>query len=156
METLRSEITTFNKSLNLNPIGNPHWLTSQEKRRDPNSYNGSIVINFATEEEAKRAIRNRLMIAGTSVKVEALHNTSPRTQCFQCQGYGHLSQFCKKNKICRICAEEHATSHHQCGTCNATGKACRHTEYKCVNCGENHPASDKSCEIRTALFTRKL
>lgn len=156
LETLRDEILTFNKSLNLNLIGNPRWLTSQEKRQNPHQYSGSIVIDFESDTDAKKAIRNRLIMAGISARVEALHNTSPRTQCSECQGYGHLPQFCKKGKACRICAEEHATPQHQCGTCNTIGKACQHTIYKCINCDESHPANDRNCEFEPTLPTRKL
>jgi hypothetical protein len=69
MQLVVDEITTFNQSLK--PIGTPYWLTNQEKRK--NQIAGSVVVAFATEEEAKRAIRNRLYIGGISTKVEKLY-----------------------------------------------------------------------------------
>ena len=62
---IKDEITTFNKGLQ--PIGSPYWLTNSQKRLSQAS--GSIVVAFATEEEANRAIRNRLYIVGISVRV---------------------------------------------------------------------------------------
>ena len=63
MELVVDEIKTFNTGLT--PIGTPYWLTLAENRASQRA--GSIVVAFATAEEAKRAIRHRLYIAGISV-----------------------------------------------------------------------------------------
>ena len=63
MELVIDEIKTFNKGLT--PIGTPYWLTSQEKRANQRA--GSIVVSFATLEEANKAICYRLYIARISV-----------------------------------------------------------------------------------------
>ena len=75
MALVKDEISTFNKGLN--PIGTPYWLTSAEKRLGQRA--GSVAVAFATREEANRAIRNRLYIAGISVRVEQLYSTAPTT-----------------------------------------------------------------------------
>ncbi|KAH6719580.1 hypothetical protein BKA61DRAFT_714226 [Leptodontidium sp. MPI-SDFR-AT-0119] len=62
-QMIRDEINTFNKSLNLNIVGTPYWLTSESKRLGPQKA-ASMIIAFATEEEQTRAIRNRLNIGG--------------------------------------------------------------------------------------------
>ena len=62
------EIQTFNKGLQ--PIGTPYWLTQASKRLNQRA--GSVVVAFASPEEANRAIRHRLYIAGTSVSREAI------------------------------------------------------------------------------------
>ena len=80
MALIIEEIKTFNKDLV--PIGIPYWLTSAEKRL--NQYAGSVVVAFATPEEANRAIQHRLYIAGTSVRVEKLYSTASTTQCQKC------------------------------------------------------------------------
>lgn len=66
-------------------------------------------------------------------------------RCFRCCGYYHFVKDCKKNKICRKCAGNHAT------------KECKSEIRKCVNCEEkiksfkikninsNYSAFDSSC-----------
>ena len=44
----------------------------------------SVAIAFATEEEASRAIKNRLYIADISVQVEKLYSAALITQCQIC------------------------------------------------------------------------
>ena len=65
MALIIKEIKTFNKGLTL--IGTPYWLTSALNRK--NQLAGSIAVSFPTEEQANRAIKNRLYIAGISVLV---------------------------------------------------------------------------------------
>ena len=155
MAVIKDEILTFNKGLDLEPIGEPHWLTSREKRMDPNQLHGSIIISFRKEEDARKAIRNRLQIAGISARVEKLHSTSPLTQCTNCWGFGHLPQYCKRTPTCRICAKEHATQQHHCPTCQSAGKPCQHTTFKCANCGGSHSADSKRCELSPSHATEK-
>ena len=62
MALVVDEIKTFN---GLTPIGTPYWLTPAEKRRDQQAR--SVAVTFATEEEASRAIRQRLYVSGISV-----------------------------------------------------------------------------------------
>jgi hypothetical protein len=85
MALVIEEIVTFNKGLN--PIGTPYWLTSADKRSTQRA--GSIAVAFATEQEANKAIRHRLYIAGISVTVEKLYSAAPTTQC---QPFGELLQ----------------------------------------------------------------
>ena len=147
MALVIDEIRTFNKGLK--PIGTPYWLTSAEKRLTQRG--GSIAVAFATEEEANRAIRNRLYIAGISVRVEKLYSTAPTSQCQKCQGFGHLDNHCKKGPFCRLCGERHATPQHHCNLCHAKGTRCQHLAPKCANCREPHTANTKSCEVLLAI-----
>jgi hypothetical protein len=146
-ELIKTELATFNKSLNLNVVGKPYWLTSEEKRRSGQRA-GSLVIAFATEEEATRARRNRLNIGGNSARVEILHAVLPTTQCSNCCGYGHLQQRCPKSSKCKFCAQNHHTREHSCDTCQTTGMHCTHTQSKCINCGEKHTADSSQCQAR--------
>jgi hypothetical protein len=75
MELVKSEIRTFNT--NYHPIGTLYWLSIAENRAIKRA--GTIVVVFGTEKEAQRAIRNRLFIAGISIRVEKLHSTPPTT-----------------------------------------------------------------------------
>lgn len=148
LETIKDEINIFNKELELKIIGTPYWLTSETKRADPNQYKASVVVTFEKEEQAQRAIRQRLMVAGFSARVEKLYPTAPTTQCTKCCGYGHLHYYCKKDPVCMICAGNHATLQHHCETCQTTGKACSHTKFKCTLCSEEHPSNSKECTLK--------
>ena len=150
MQLIVDEIKTFNKGFT--PIGTPYWLTSASNRQ--NQLAGSVAIAFATEEEAKRAIKNRLYIAGISVRVEKLYTTAPSTQCTKCQGFGHLDSYCKKTPKCALCSEDHATIQHYCTSCKTKGKKCIHLAPNCANCKQAHTATDKCCEVYLAAKTR--
>ena len=95
---------------------------------------GSVAVAFATEEEANRAIRNRLYIAGISARVEKLYSTAPTTQCSRCQGFGHLDSYCKRATTCRLCGDRYATKQHTCTACSTKATRCVHLVPKCTNC----------------------
>ena len=153
MDLMKEEISTFNQTLNLNVKGTPYWLTSKDRRQTQNA--GSVVVAFATEAEANRAISNRLFIAGISVRVEKLLTVSPTFQCSRCQGFGHLEQKCKRPVACRICAKEHHTKEHSCPTCQETQTHCQHCPVKCHNCKGDHAANSRSCSILQGIAKSK-
>lgn len=153
-DLVKQEIKTFNKGLN--PLGNPYWLTSYEKRHSGTIRAGSIVVAFNIESEANRAIRNRLYIAGESLRVEKLLSVAPTSQCGKCQGYGHLSTKCTRQLACSLCAASHHTRDHVCSQCKKKGVRCAHLTPKCTNCKGSHTATDSNCEIRQALFRTSL
>jgi hypothetical protein len=66
LASIREEIETYNSGLK--PTTDPIWLTSQTKRREVEG--ATVLVTFQTEEEAKRAIRHRLFIGGTSCRAE--------------------------------------------------------------------------------------
>ena len=150
MALIVDEIKTFNKGLT--PIGTPYWLTPAEKRHSQRA--GSVVVAFASPEEAKRAIRHRLYIAGISARVEKLYSTAPTTQCSKCQGFGHLDNHCRRMPICKLCGDQHSTQQHVCNTCKAKGTGCAHLVPKCANCTGPHTADYKSCETLLAIKTK--
>ena len=84
-----------------------------------------MAIAFATEEEANRAIRERLYIAGISVRVEKLYNTAPTTQWQKCQGFGHLDNYYRKQAIYRLYAELYNIKQHSYNSCKSKGN-CDH------------------------------
>ena len=150
MDLVIEEIKTFNTGLHL--IGAPYWLTSAPRRLSQRA--GSVVVAFATEEEASRAIRNRLYIAGISVRVEKLYKTASSTQCRKCQGFGHLDNHCKLGYSCRLCGGKHPTADHQCKTCTTKGAKCLHLVPQYANCKGAHIADDSTCETRQAVKSR--
>jgi hypothetical protein len=151
MELVIDEVKTFNKGFN--PIGTPYWLSSPENRAIHRG--GSVVVAFPTAEEANRAIRHRLYIAGISVRVEKLYSTASTTQCSKCQGFGHLENYCKREPICKLCGEKHATQQHACRACSIKGSRCLHLVPKCANCKGAHTADNKACEVLIAIRTTK-
>jgi hypothetical protein len=154
MNLIKEEIRTFNKGLI--PISTPFWITSQERRQDPYQRVGSVAVAFSTELEAKRAIQNRLYIAGVSVRVQKYISVAPTLQCPNCQGYGHLPNRCRQKLACSLCAEPHNTQSHVCSLCKAKGTSCKHLVPKCSNCQGPHKAIDPCCEVRKALFNTTL
>jgi hypothetical protein len=73
MDVLKEEIQTFNKYIQV--LGKPRWLTSTDKRT------GKLysLISFAvsTEEEKKRLLKIRLLVAGISAETAAFRELSP-------------------------------------------------------------------------------
>jgi hypothetical protein len=150
MDLVLEEIKTFNKGLE--PIGQPYWATSKEKRDSGLQRAGSVVVAFPTEAQANRAIKNRLLIAGISAKVVKYHTISSTAQCTRCAGYGHLDSICKKDPKCLLCGEGHVTENHYCSICKKKGKKCPHVTTKCSNClSTTHSASSKLCEVYLAI-----
>jgi len=130
MALIIEEIKTFNKGLT--PIGTPYWLTSALNRK--NQLAGSVAVSFPTEEQANRAIKNRLYIAGISVLVRKHVSTASTTQCTKCGSFGHLHSLCKKTlSKCLLCSDNHATEQHYCPVCKKKGKKCLHLVPKCIN-----------------------
>jgi hypothetical protein len=74
MELVLDELKTFNSNLNLKPISTSYWLSLVENRVIKQG--GLVVVSFATEAEAERCIRNRVWIAGISIRAEKLLTTS--------------------------------------------------------------------------------
>lgn len=87
----------------------------------------------------------RLLNMVVSVE-EPKKNNQPR-QCYNCQEYGHTKNSCFLTPICAICAEKHAT--------NLCDKDKKDTSAKvCNNCGENHTANWKGCQVYQVLYER--
>jgi hypothetical protein len=150
MDLVLEEIKTFNKGLE--PIGQPYWATSKEKRDSGLQRAGSVVVAFPTEIQANRAIKNRLLIAGISAKVVKYYTISSTAQCTKCAGYGHLDSICKREPKCLLCGESHVTENHFCSICKKKGKKCPHVITKCSNClSTTHSANSKLCEVYLAI-----
>jgi hypothetical protein len=152
MDLVVSEIKTFNKGLE--PIGRPYWATPKEKR-DSGVQKGSVIVAFPTEEQANRAIKNRLYIAGISARVAKFRLVPSTTQCTKCAGFGHLEDPCKRDLKCLLCSEGHLTKDHYCTICKKTSQKCSHLVTKCANCNSTtHSASSKLCEVYIAIKTK--
>jgi hypothetical protein len=105
----------------------------------------SIVIAFDNELTAKKALKNKLFIAGIPVKTAKYEEKKTTIQCQKCQKFGHTTSSCKNLAICQYCAQNHLTRLHICKICESVGEICIHTILKCSNCGGNHAATSKEC-----------
>ena len=130
-----------------NPVqvkGAVRWL------KKPTKPEGSIVFAVDTQREQQYCLQKGLFIAGKRVSVVNFKTHSQYSQCPRCQGFGHNPAQCRKRIACKLCAGKHFTKNHQCTICNSSSE-CSHMKAKCANCGENHPANNRDCEILKAV-----
>ncbi len=125
MDLLLEEIKTFNKGYT--PIGKPYWASLRERRTSSEFTSRTVIVAFPNEEQAKRAISNRLFIAGISTKVVKYIATPSIAQYNKCAGFGHAELFCKRELRCILCAKNHIISNHYCTICKKKGAKCTHT-----------------------------
>jgi predicted Zn-ribbon and HTH transcriptional regulator len=78
LDLLEEEIRIFN---GLNPVTKPNWISFIENKKTKR--HASAIVSFETKEEAEKAIRNRLYIAGISMRVVKCIPIKP-TQCRRC------------------------------------------------------------------------
>ena len=149
MEAFKEDIETYNSELIL--AAPPRWLTRPEARAG--KLHSSLVLSFKTQRELKYALRNKLVIAGTSVKTSEFVDIRPTTQCRNCQKFGHHQRICRHPTSCQLCAADHSTNLHTCSTCQST-KECPHTLFKCANCEGSHKATDLRCEVYRNLVKK--
>jgi len=66
-----------------------------------------------------------------------------RTQCYNCQRFGHIASQCRaSHSTCGKCSGQHAT------------QACTESNFKCAACQGAHPAWDKECPQRAQEESR--
>jgi len=149
LNLVKDEIETFNKDLKLACL--PVWLTSEEARQG--KLHESVILAFKSEEEAKKAVRNWLVIAGVSVRTAVYLVIKLTDQCKRCQKFGHHQTKCQNQETCQFCAGNHNTRQHGCFLCLTLikGTICAHTVYKCVNCQEKHQSNSVECSVFKAL-----
>ena len=138
---LKDEIETFNPQLKL--MKKSSWLISEENRQY--KMHASIVIAVENIKQASFALHNKLCIAGLWLKTQKYENSTEKTQCQNCQKWGHSTRLCKSAAACQICAGKHATYLHNCSACKISGKECPYSILKCANCKENHKANSNIC-----------
>ena len=144
LDLLKQEIITYN---GIQPIA-VNWLSSIENRNQKK--HASIVIALDTEAAAQKVIKNKLFIAGISVRTAKYEEKNDKIQCQKCQKFGHTTSSCKNLVICQFCAQNHPTRLHTCKICETVGEFCPHTIVKCSNCAGNHAANSKDCAVLTA------
>ena len=101
-----------------------------------------FTISFDNSEKTEN-IFNIQSIMGMRVRIEPLKKaTGIIPQCKNCQAYNHTHKYCYKETRCVKCLGKHSTK-----DCNVA----RNTPAVCVNCGQNHPASYRGCEVAKML-----
>ena len=113
----------------------------------------SAVIAFATQEEAQKALRTRVIVAEISLHTMKYTDNKPHEQCQKCQDFEHTHQKCVNKIKCQICAGNHSTHTHTCHICKKGQEVCGHTVLKCVNCKEAHKANSRECETYKLLLS---
>lgn len=98
----------------------------------------SVLLHFRPD----RAMPQRILLGFTSHPVDEYFG--PPVQCFKCQRYGHIANFCRGPTRCKVCAGAH--NHKEC-----TSKQ----EPKCANCGGGHSAAFAGCPIKKAASTTR-
>uniref|UniRef100_A0A1B0GJF1 Putative nucleic-acid-binding protein from transposon x-element n=1 Tax=Lutzomyia longipalpis TaxID=7200 RepID=A0A1B0GJF1_LUTLO len=77
------------------------------------------------------------------VKIEPPHPKKEVIQCKRCQRFGHSKSYCNRSPRCVKCDQEHNSS--ECP------RKVRDDCVKCINCGGNHPANYRGCEVHRQL-----
>src|SRR5450755_4273433 len=127
LDLLEEEIRIFN---GLNPVIKPNWISSIENRKTKR--HASAIVSFETRAEAEKAIRNRLYIAGISMKVVKYIPTKP-TQYRKCQGFNYSEYSCYKDFNYSIYAKNHPIRLHFYDTCKIKGEIYEHTKIEYIN-----------------------
>ncbi|KAF8998138.1 hypothetical protein BDQ17DRAFT_1179657, partial [Cyathus striatus] len=136
-------------SLSEGAISNVQALKPPEHCREGQWF-AHFAIAFSTRDQANKAIRNGLVVAGKCVLVH--RRLEELKQCLHCQHIGgHLSGACKASEpVCACCAE-----HHNTAMCPLTSTL-DHSRLRCANCLEDrtggHGAASRSCPT----FLQKL
>ena len=98
----------------------------------------SIVLVFDTETAAQIVIKNKLFIAGISVRTAKYEKKNTNIQCQKCQKFDHTTHSCKSLAVCQFCAQNHFFRLHTCKICETVSEICFHTVVKCNNCAGSH------------------
>lgn len=109
----------------------------------------NLVKIYLENDDLKKKIlkEGRLKMKLRSFKIEEYKKPIKITQCYRCQGFGHVKRQCtnKKSK-CFICGEEHE------GKCESKVR-------KCANCKEEHLSNSSKCKFikdRIKLVQEKI
>ncbi|CAN7948468.1 unnamed protein product, partial [Ixodes hexagonus] len=91
----------------------------------------SVLLHFRPD----RPMPSRVLLGFASHTVDEYFG--PPVQCYNCQRYGHIAQYCRGPRRCKVCAGPH---HHK----NCTNRQ----DPQCANCGYRHAATFSGCQSR--------
>ena len=140
------EISIFNKGLT--PIGRSYWATPKEKRDLGLVQTGTIIVAFPDKEQAKRAISNRLLIAGILAKVVKYITTPSTLQCTRYTRFSHSETLCKRAKKYILYTENYISKLYFCSTYKKTNTKYNYLSIRCANYNStNYIADSKLCKV---------
>jgi hypothetical protein len=96
-----------------------------------------------TPKENNKQVYNLDKLGNSIIKCEPPYTKRIVPQCTRCQAYGHTKTYCRKTFRCVKCAGQHETK-------ECTRKT-RDEKVKCVNCGGDHPANYRGCQVHKQL-----
>ena len=95
-----------------------------------------VKVTLVHENEKEKMLKEGVFIGYTRHRVEPYHELPQVTQCFKCQGFGHVFSNCPETQPkCLRCGGNH--NHKQCTK--------EKEDKRCVNCGGDHVALYKGC-----------
>ena len=102
---------------------------------------GSMVVCLAEKKDANLFIAKGLIEVGreTAYTEEFQEQSREKSQCFNCQQYGHKASEYSKIPVC--------------GNCFFPGHShrnCQETQVRCSNCGGNHPANNSRRPVNSS------
>ncbi|KAH7977522.1 hypothetical protein HPB49_002166 [Dermacentor silvarum] len=98
-------------------------------------FTNSVILHF----RADRHMPSHVYLGFTRYRVDRYFGAP--TQCYNCQRYGHTSEFCQHSRRCKNCAGPH--SHKECSS---------PTNLLCANCKGHHAATYSGCPCKAAAY----
>jgi hypothetical protein len=104
-----------------------------------------FMLTFESGQDIKK-VYDIEFLCHMKVSVEAVRSSKLIPQCKRCQRYNHTQKYCGHEPKCVKCAGQHLTTE-----CNKA----KNIQAVCANCGKNHPASYRGCEVAKELQKRR-
>ncbi|KAH7983026.1 hypothetical protein HPB52_008822 [Rhipicephalus sanguineus] len=106
--------------------------SSNETRK---RFTNSVILHF----RADRHMPSHVYLGFNRFRVDRYFGAP--TQCYNCQRYGHTSEFCHHSMRCKNCAGPH--SHKECRS---------PAHLLCANCNGHHAATYSGCPCKAAAY----
>jgi hypothetical protein len=108
-----------------------------------------MVITLENPESFKELIEHKTIFSwGHPMRIKEYLDTKLNRQCLKFWSLTHNTSACTSQYKCRRCGETHHEHDHTCRECAITHSPCPHDN--CPNCGKEHPADSKHCNMRRA------
>ena len=104
-----------------------------------------FLINFDSSVSIREVV-SITSVCYCVVSWEKFRSYNKVTQCYNCQGYGHVSMNCFRKSKCMRCAGEQKSK-----SCTANKE-----NIKCINCGLGHLSNSKECSIYNKIRCDKI
>ena len=93
----------------------------------------SVKIFLSDRHNRDTLVKSGLKIGFLKFEAKRALPSNKPLQCFRCWSYGHTSKFCRREELCRKCAEHHSLI------------TCPNQLIKCANCNLPHEANNVQC-----------